>query len=596
MNLDVTSLRKAYLEGELDPQMLCAMLRERAEDFREHNVWIHVLNAEEQAPFLRRLEGLDPAEAPLWGVPFAIKDNIDLQGIPTTAGCPGFAYTPAETATVVHRFLEAGAIPVGKTNLDQFATGLNGTRSPYGACRNSVDRRYISGGSSSGSAVAVALGMASFSLGTDTAGSGRVPAGFNGLVGVKPTRGIVSCAGVVPACRSLDCVSLFASDTREANYLLRVAEGYDSKDPFSRHNPFANGHRNYGDVPGNVRIGVLREEQLEFFGDVAYARSYERTISVLRDRGEVELVPIDFTPFREAAGLLYEGPWVAERTFACAELLAMDPAAIEPTVRQILAGAERATAVELFRAQYFLAELHQRCAREFETIDCLLTPTAPCLYTVEEMQAEPLLRNSDLGYYTNFVNLLDLAALALPTVATSGGMPFGVTLVAPPYRDRFLLSIGRRFERLFPGKQNEPRDTGLPLPPPPGAFVKVAVCGAHLSGLPLNWQLTERGATLVEATRTASCYRLCALPGGPPRRPGMVRVDEQGHAIDVEVWRMPVGEFGGFVAQIPPPLAIGKVFLADGEQVCGFLCEAVDAGDEDISILGSWRRYRDIET
>jgi allophanate hydrolase len=591
MNLDVASLRSAYRAGDLDPQTLCATLRERAVAYREHNVWIHLLSAEEQAPFLQRLNELDPAEAPLWGIPFAIKDNIDLQGIPTTAGCPGFAYTPDESATVVRRFLEAGAIPVGKTNLDQFATGLNGTRSPYGACRNSVDSRYISGGSSSGSAVAVALGMASFSVGTDTAGSGRVPAGFNGLVGVKPTRGIVSCAGVVPACRSLDCVSLFASNTRDANCLLWVAEGYDGRDPFSRHNPFANGHRNYGDLPGQVRIGILREDQLEFFDDDAYARCYDRTLAVLRDRGEVELAPIDFTPFREAARLLYEGPWVAERTLACADLLARDPAAIEPTVRQVLAGADRASAVELFEAQYRLSELRQRCAREFETIDCLLTPTAPRLYKVEEMQAEPLLRNSELGYYTNFVNLLDLAALALPTVTTSRGMPFGVTLVAPACCDRFLLSVGRRFERLFPGEQNGPLDKEVPLPSPQGAFVEVAVCGAHLSGLPLNWQLTERGAVLVEATRTASCYRLYALQGGPPRRPGMVRVGEQGYAIDVEVWRMPVAEFGGFVAQIPPPLGIGKVLLAGGRLVCGFLCEAVDVGDEDISTLGSWRRY-----
>jgi allophanate hydrolase len=591
MKMDVASVSAAYDAGDLDPSSLYAMIRERAASYSDHNIWIHLLSAEEQAPFLERLGQLDPAEAPLWGIPFAIKDNIDLEGIPTTAGCPAFAYTPTESATVVRRFLEAGAIPVGKTNLDQFATGLNGTRSPYGVCHNSIDRRYISGGSSSGSAVAVALEMASFSLGTDTAGSGRVPAAFNGLVGVKPTRGIVSCAGVVPACRSLDCVSIFARNTGEANLLLSVAEGEDDGDPFSRCNPFANGYRNYGDVSGKLRVGILREDQLEFFDDEAFARSYEETLAELRACGEVEFVAVDFTPFREAAQLLYEGPWVAERTLACEQLLAHDRAAIEPTVLQILSGADGATAVELFRAQYRLNDLQQQCARAFETIDCLLTPTAPRLYTVEEMQAEPLLRNSELGFYTNFVNLLDLSALALPTLTTSEGMPFGVTLVAPGFRDRFLLSIGRRLERLFTPPGAEAQRAEQPLLPPQGALVDVAVCGAHLSGLPLNWQLQERGARLVETTTTARCYKLFALPDGPPMRPGMIRVDRGGHAIDVEIWRMPMEEFGGFVAQIPPPLGIGKVLLADGKLVCGFLCEAVDAGAEDISALGGWRSY-----
>ena len=596
MNLDLSiqGLRSAYAAGSLQPAGVLRQLRRQAAQYQQHNIWIHLLSEAEQEPWLARLAEHDPAALPLWGIPFAIKDNIDLAGIPTTAACPAFAYTPATSAVVVQQLLDAGAIPVGKTNLDQFATGLNGTRSPWGPCRNSFNPAFISGGSSAGSAVAVALGLASFSLGTDTAGSGRVPACFNNLVGLKPTHGLLSTSGLVPACRSLDCISIFAYNADDANAVLACAEGEDPADGYSRANPFLNRARNYGRREGGLQVGIIPADQLRFFGDDAYQQAYANTLQALQEQG-FAFSEIDYAPFAEAARLLYEGPWVAERYLAATPLIQTRPEAVFPVVRDIIAAGAAPAATDLFRAEYRLKELRRLCAAQLAGVDCLLTPTAGRLFTIDEMLAEPVVRNSELGYYTNFMNLLDMAAVAVPTALTREGLPFGVTLAGQAFSDRALLSIANRIQQ------------GLPLPM--GAtgraqpalcdggvgargLIDVVVCGAHMAGLPLNWQLLERGAVLVERTTTAASYRMYALAGGPPLRPGLIRDENAGVAVEVEVWRMPGAAFGSFVADIPAPLGIGKVKLADGSERPGFICEPWGlAGALEISGMGGWRGY-----
>jgi len=595
--LSIPALKSAYAEGRLTPRALMARIYERAKEFEGHNVWIKLLTEAELEPYFEALERMAPEEHPLWGIPFAIKDNIDLEGIATTAACPEFAYTAQQSAKVVNQLLAAGAIPVGKTNLDQFATGLNGTRSPYGACRNAFDPDYISGGSSSGSAVAVALGMASFSLGTDTAGSGRVPACFNNLVGVKPTKGLLSATGVVPACKSLDCVSIFALDADQANLILAITEGEDSQDSYSRSSSYTNSARLYGEHQGPLVLGVPSESMLRFFGDETYEASYRSTLKALETDGVV-LREIDYSPFDEAARLLYEGPWVAERFLACESMLEANPEAIEPVVRSIVSKGDQPSAAELFRAQYRLEALRKIARTTLEGIDALLTPTAGRHFTIEEILEEPIKRNSELGYYTNFMNLLDLASLAVPTAFTEEKRPFGVTLVSTAFRDRPLLSMAKRFERIFDlplgtDKVSPARDRGATtVEAPDPRWIDVLVCGAHLEGLPLNWQLLERGARLKAKTLTSANYRFFALAGGPPMRPGLVRTDQDGAAIEVEIWSVPAAEFGTFVAGIPAPLGIGKVEIASGEWVTGFICEPrAVGGATDITEFGGWRPW-----
>lgn len=592
--MNITALQEAYASGTLTPRQVLSDIHQRAALHSDHNIWIHLLNDEELEPYLIALEQKQPEQMPLWGVPFAIKDNLDLANIPTTAGCEAFTYTPHSSARVVQQLLDAGAIPVGKTNLDQFATGLNGTRSPFGACKNAVNPQYISGGSSSGSSVAVALGLASFSLGTDTAGSGRVPACFNNLIGVKPTRGMLSSTGLVPACKSLDCITVFTYNTDDANQVLAVAEGFDRKDPYSRKNPFLNQARSYGQQHGALTLGVIPTNQLIFFGDDAYASAYERTLETLQQTG-IKLVEIDYTPFDEAARLLYEGPWVAERYLATQPLIDNNPQAIFPVVREIIAPGNEPKATSLFNAQYRLRELKQICDQQLEQIDCLLTPTAGRCFTVDEMLEQPVLYNSQLGYYTNFMNLLDYASIAVPTQMADSGLPFGITLAGPAFADRELLSIANRIHSLFAltaGASDLPiqkQNQNKVISP---RFIDVVVCGAHLEGLPLNWQLTERGATLKQKTVTAPKYKLYALAGGPPFRPGLAFDETNGSAVEVEVWRMPAAEFGGFVEGIPAPLGIGKVQLAGGSQVSGFICEPCGLEQaRDITTFGGWRNY-----
>lgn len=585
----IAALRNAYERGETTPAEVLASIRQRCAKYSEHNIWITLLDAQQQAGWLDALQHKDPATHPLWGIPFAIKDNIDLAGVPTTAACEAYAYVPDEHATVVARLIDAGAIPVGKTNLDQFATGLNGTRSPWGACANAFGERYISGGSSSGSAVAVALGLSAFSLGTDTAGSGRVPAAFNNLVGVKPTRGLVSTHGVVPACRSLDCVSIFAQDTDDAHTVLSIIEGEDEGDSYSRSNAPHNGYWQYRCPDEPLTLGVIPSHQLHFFGDDSYRGAYHQTLDRLASAG-VTLREIDYRPFAEAAELLYQGPWVAERYLVVRELLETQPDALLPVIAGIVAKGGQPAAADLFAAQYRLQALRRTCITELDRVDALLTPTAGRLFTRDEMLADPVRLNTELGYYTNFMNLLDLAAVALPAGFTEQQLPFGITLVADAFSDRMLLSMGAQLAPVLGG------DEAAAVPAAgqrhDDRLVDVLVCGAHLDGLPLNWQLRGRGAWLVEKTQTAPCYRFYALAGGPPYRPGLVHDPEQGAAIDVEIWRLPVSQFGGFVAGIPAPLGIGKVALVDGREVPGFICEPRAMADAtDITASGNWRTY-----
>ena len=581
-DLTIISLRKRYLAGELHPlAVMQDILAHIGDD--PHHVWIHRLSLAEIHDYVSGLQDRDPAGLPLYGIPFAIKDNIDLAGAPTTVGCPEFAYQPQQHATVVQRLIDAGAIPIGKTNLDQFATGLNGTRSPHGACSNAYDANYISGGSSSGSAVAVALGLCSFSLGTDTAGSGRVPAAFNNLVGVKPTRGWLSTRGVVPACRSLDCVSIFALNTADANSVLSVAAGYDEQDAYSRQ-MLAHGF-NFGRAEA-FRFGVPCAEQLQFFGNQQAAALFQHSCDALRAIGGTA-IEVDFASFLNAARLLYEGPWVAERYVAIREFFDAKSKHIHPVVREIIAGAKRFSAADAYSGMYQLEALRKEAASVWSKIDCLVTPTTGTIYRIDEMLADPIRLNANLGYYTNFMNLLDCAAVAVPAGFQNNGLPFGITLVAPAHQDIPLLHLA---DRLLRGAKDSSAQNEALLP----GRVRVAVCGAHLKGLPLNHQLTSRGAHLVTRTSSAADYKLYALPGGPPYRPGMVRVPagEDGCAIEVEVWEMAAREFGSFVAGIPAPLGIGTITLASGDQVQGFVCEQYAVKDAaDISRFGSWRAY-----
>ena len=527
----------------------------------------------------------DPATQPLYGVPFAVKDNIDVAGWPTSAGCPEFGYVAQADATVVARLKAAGAIPIGKTNLDQFATGLVGTRSPYGVPTSVFSDRHISGGSSSGSAVAVAAGEAAFSLGTDTAGSGRVPAACNGLVGLKPTPGLVSTAGVVPACRSLDCVSIFAHHPDEAAAVLDVVQGVDPADDFSR---VVRPHPMPLDRP---RVGVPAGAHREFFGDAAAAAAYDACLARVATLGW-EVREIDFTPFADMARQLYAGPWVAERLAAVGEFLATHPGAGHPVVRGIIEGAAGASAVDAYRGQYERARLKRLADAAWSAVDALLLPTIPTHPTVDEVLADPVGVNSKLGTYTNFVNLFDLCALTVPVGVRADGLPSSVTLVAPDGADGSLAVLGRTVMAACGSGPCAPSDAAPPARVPSGT-VPLAVVGAHLRGQPLHGQLTERRAAFLALTRTSPGYRLYALANTSPQKPGLVRDPAfTGPGIEVEVYALTPDAFGTFTASVPPPLAIGNVQLADGSWVKGFVCEpAALEGAREITACGGWRRF-----
>lgn len=592
-----------YQEGRLEPEFLISWASELS---TSDPAWISVAT---EAQLREQLDGLaelldraggDRTRLPLYGVPFAVKDNIDVASWPTTAACPEFAYTAERDATVVAKLRAAGGVVLGKTNLDQFATGLAGNRSPYGAVRTPFDERYVAGGSSSGSASVVARGLVPFALGTDTAGSGRVPAGFNNIVGLKPTRGRLSTFGVVPACRTLDCVSVFALTVSDSELVTRLVEGRDPLDEFTRSPVSSFGPARGGE--GSRRPILAVPLELEFFGDRAAEAAFRRDLASL-ERSGATLRPLDFQPFRDLARLLYEGPWVAERYLAVRKLLEATPDVIHPAVRRLIERAKDFSAADAFAAEYERVRLASHIHELLADVDALVVPTAPTHYTVEAVEADPIGSVMRLGYYTNFANLADLCGLAVPGSHRDDGLPAGLTFLAPAWHDHRLAEIARAWEASLGGelgKTSRPRAAALEGPgsgpavaPEPGAepTIALAVVGAHLSGLPLNHQLTERGARLLEKTTTAPRYALHALAGTQPPKPGLVR-SSAGAAIEVEVWSIPLREFGSFVALVPPPLAIGNVELVDGRWVKGFVCEgyALDTA-EDITRYGGWRAY-----
>jgi allophanate hydrolase len=587
----IDAIVAAHRAGTASPAQTIARSFARIRDHNDPAIFISLRDEQQALAEAEALGARAAAQLPLYGVPVAVKDNIDVAGLPTTAACPAFSYMPAHDATAVARLRAAGAIVIGKTNLDQFATGLVGVRSPYGIPCNPLRGDLIPGGSSSGSAVAVSAGLVPLGLGTDTAGSGRVPAMLNNIVGLKPSLGLISTAGVVPACRTLDCVSVLALTVDDAMTALAAMAGPDAADPYSRNRPLAE----MSALAANLRLGVPRDGQLIFFGDKASEKAYGDAVQRWTALGAT-LVEFDLEPFYETARLLYEGPWVAERYLVIRDLLASSPEAIHPVTREIVSAGARLSAADTFAALYRLQALRKIAERAFAGIDALVLPTAPTAYSTAQVLANPLELNSRLGTYTNFVNLLDLCGLALPAAIRPDEIPFGITLLAPAGRDAQLASIGR----VFHAESKLPMGAGCsPQPPLPvlpagvsGDEIAIAVVGAHLSGMALNGELDALGGRLLEAARTAPDYRLYALPTTPPK-PGMLRVEAgTGSSIELELWALSAAAFGKFVAAVPPPLSIGTVRLADGRSVKGFIVEAADVdGARDISAFGGWRAF-----
>ncbi len=572
--------------------------RQEAEASLPLSIWIHLCPAPDWAAQLLTLQSrLNESSDrhtllqryPLLGLPFAVKDNIDIVGQPTSAACPSFTHVAERSATVVQRLLDAGALWLGKTNLDQFATGLVGTRSPHGRPASVFDDRHISGGSSSGSAVAVARGIVPFALGTDTAGSGRIPAGFNGVVGLKPTPGRVSAAGVVPACRTLDCVSVFAHSATEASHVLAVIEGADEADSYSIFAPGPS--RLHADQTRRLRVGLPAQAVVDAVG--GYAQAWQAARLRLGELGH-EAIDIDFSTLHAVGALLYEGPWVAERHAVVRTLLAQQPQALDPVVRQVINRALSISATDSFEAQYRLQGLKRELSSLWSEgsglmngVDVLMVPTAPTHPTFGQVDADPLGANAQLGRYTNFVNLLGWCAIAVPASITSSGLPFGVTFIARGGFDAALLPLAQGWLR-----SSAMASAAYLRRPAVQPSLRLAVVGAHLSGLPLNGQLRERGATLLQATTTAPHYRLFALPGTRPPKPGLQRVASSGATIALEVWEMPMDAVGSFLALVPPPLGLGSIELASGDWVHGFVCEHhALASARDISEFGGWRAY-----
>jgi allophanate hydrolase len=617
-SLDLVTLARRYQASDLSPRQVIRSIYQRIAAHPDPAVWIHLLP---QEALLCQAETLEKRHAqgeilPLYGVPFAVKDMMDVAGLPTTAGCPAFRYTAKRTAPVVSFLLDAGAILIGKTNLDQFATGLAGDRTPYGACGNVFDAAYISGGSSSGSAVAVAAGLVSFALGTDTAGSGRVPAGCNNIVGLKPTPGLLRTEGVVPACRSLDCVSIFALTADDAQAVCRVASGgtWPEETPAPSPYPLPH-HEGEGRVRGDenpfqgVLITTPRDEDLEFEGDQDQAHLFRQALDRLEQLG-ARRIAIDFGPFREVASLLYEGPWLAERLAAVGEFLNNHASEMHPVTRAVLSGGSRYSAVDVFKGQYRLKALRETCLKLLGQSSMLVVPTLPTIPTRAQVKADSPGWSRRLGYYTNFANLLGLAGIVLPNGFTPHGLPASITLLGTGGNDRRLCELGMAWQR----RLNLPLGaTGRPLPVreaekekrkpaacisraenSPPAYVRLAVAGAHRRGQPLHADLLRTGACFVRGCRTASHYRFVALLDLDPPRPGLLRDDKQAGSAYVEIYDLPVAGFGSLVASVAPPLAIGTIELADGEKVKGFLCESwAAARAQDITEWGDWVVFRE---
>lgn len=586
-SLDFATLRDGYARGAFSPQDVVNLAYDRIAAMGERPVWISLVPRD-----VALARAASAPRGPLFGIPFAVKDNIDVAGLETTCACPDFAYTPERSATIVERLEAAGAIVIGKTNLDQFATGLVGTRSPYGIPASPFDPAYISGGSSSGSAVAVARGLVSFALGTDTAGSGRVPAAFNNIVGLKPTKGLISARGVVPACKTQDTVSIFALTVADAAAAFDVAAAFDAADDYAR-----TAARRVP-VPASrptLRVGI--PDAPEFFGDRANAHLYAQTIARAQALG-ADVVPFDFTVFQDAAKLLYQGPWVAERLVAIKDFARRSPDAIHEVVRSIVLSAENISAVDTFEGLYRLAGLIRAAEAHWQAFDMMLLPTAPTTYTIADVCTDPVRLNSNLGFYTNFVNLMDLSALAVPAGFRDDGLPFGVTLIGRACADAALAAFGDKLHRSLPEIRTGATGHRLDATPrykstaAPSQRIELAVVGAHLHGQPLNGQLTERNARFVRTAKTAAGYSFYALANTTPAKPGLVFDGRGAGAIDVEIWELDAADFGSFAALIPAPLGLGTLRLDDGTSVKGFVCEAhAVAGALDITALGGWRNW-----
>ncbi len=590
----IAQLHAAYADGLL-PQQTVADVYRRIAAVDDPGIFIAMVPEDAARAAAEGLPPFDPTAFPLWGIPFAVKDNIDVAGMPTTAACPDFAYTPTASAFAVQKLRDAGAILIGKTNLDQFATGLVGVRSPYPIPRNAIDPRYVPGGSSSGSAVAVGHGLVSFALGTDTAGSGRVPAALNNIVGLKPSLGSVSTGGVLPACRTLDTISVFAGTVDDADLAYRVMAGFDAKDAYSRALPVA---ARPGTLPPGLRVGVPDGHSRRFGGDTQSENAFDASLgdvaSIVSGRA---LATVDMTPMFDVAALLYTGPWVAERYQAIRSFIEASPDKLHPTTLAIIDTAPRMSAADAFAGIYKLAELRRAADAIWSRIDVLVVPTYPRPRLVADLAADPIGPNSELGTYTNFVNLLDLCALAVPGKPRTDGFPSGVTLIAPRGRDGLLAALGAR---LHAATKNMLGATETPVPDikdglssaGPGE-IELAVVGAHLSGMPLNHELTSRNARFLRSCDTTPDYQLHALAGGPPARPGLMRVAEgTGVPIATEVWAISAEGLGELMTGVPAPLGIGTTRLSDGTTPKGFIVEAEGlVGAKNVSEFGGWRAY-----
>jgi allophanate hydrolase len=571
----IDTVRRSYarLAAAADPALLIS-LRPEAEVVAEAEVLVRS----------------GDRKAALFGIPVAIKDNIDVAGLATTAGCPAFAYNPKHDAQAVARLRRAGALVIGKTNLDQFATGLVGVRSPYGTPRNAIHPDLVPGGSSSGSAVVVARGIVPLALGTDTAGSGRVPAGLNNIVGLKPTLGVISTEGVVPACRSLDCVSIFALTAGDAIHAFNVLREPDMRTMLT------------GDLQssGRLRLGVPCAADRRHFGDRYADAAFDVAVGRARTLGW-QIIEVDLTACFEAAALLYDGPWVAERTTAVGEFVRANPDACHPVTRTIIDAGWKYSAVDLFRGFEKLAALKANAFAVFSKVDALMVPTAPSAYTTAEVAADPIALNARLGTYTNFVNFFDMAGMAVPSTIDATGRPAGVTFLGKAGQDASLAEIGGRYHAATGLRLGALAGTHVPVmssgtndgqrAESRPSRIEIAVVGAHLSGMPLNHELVSLRGQLVAAATTTADYRLFALPGTVPPKPGMLRVAPgRGAAVEIEIWSLDPAAFGTFVAAVPAPLSIGSVRIADGRLIKGFLVESESIqGARDVSEYGGWR-------
>ena len=591
LHFDIQSLHAAYATGTKPSEMIKTVLRRIAET-NDPGIFIHLASQQELMSEVEALGVFDPVAKPLWGIPFAVKDNIDVAAMPTTAACPAFAYTPTKDATVVARLKAAGAIVIGKTNLDQFATGLVGVRTPYPVPKNAVDASLVPGGSSAGSAVATARGIVSFALGTDTAGSGRIPAGLNNIVGLKPTVGALSTTGVVPACRTLDCVSIFALTVDDAYRAYEIAAGGDANDAYSK--PIS--VKQLSVRPPVLTVGVPAKADLKFFGDDAMQVGFETALASLISLG-CKLIEIPFSDFYATANLLYEGAWVAERYAAIEDFFKTKSDAMHPVTRMIIGGAEKLSAADAFKGLYALQTLKAKLARVIASVDLICVPTAPTHYTIDAVLAEPIITNSRLGTYTNFVNLLDLCGIAVPSGIRRDGLPMSVTFLADAGKDHLVAALARDIHinsQLPLGATGWQQPTAAPLPSSASeGMIEIAVVGAHLSGMPLNPQLKNLGGQFCRVAKTIPAYSLYALAGQTIPKPGLLRsIEGKGSSIDVEVWGLPPEGFGAFVAAIPSPLGIGTLSLTDGTNPKGFLVEPAGLeGAIDISHFGGWRKY-----